>query len=96
MQFILIAYDGRDSNAPERRLKYRPVHLAKIEQLKKEGKFLFGGAILDDNGQMIGSMILYDFPDRDSLNESLKDEPYVSGRVWETIEIKPFRLAKIA
>jgi hypothetical protein len=40
-------------------------------------------------------MIVYDFPDRQSLNESLKDEPYLTGGVWEKTEIKPFRLAKI-
>jgi hypothetical protein len=44
---------------------------------------------------MIGSMIVYDFPDRQSLEERLKDEPYLTGKVWEKTEIKPFRLAKM-
>ena len=74
MQFILIAYDGTDPQALERRLKVREEHLKRIEQLKKAGEFLFGGAILD---------------------ESLKNEPYIKGGVWEIIEIKPFRMAKI-
>lgn len=95
MQFLLIAYDGVDAGAPERRLKVRGGHLEKIEHLKRTGEFLFGGAILDDNGKMIGSMILYDFPDRQTLDESLKSEPYMTEGVWEKIEIKPFRLAKI-
>jgi len=31
MQFLLIAYDGIDPEAPERRLKVREEHLKKIE-----------------------------------------------------------------
>ena len=95
MQYLLIAYDGTDKEAPERRLNVRQEHLEKITRLKRNGKFLFGGAILDDNEQMIGSMIVYDFPDRESLDISLKEEPYISNKVWEKIEIKPFRLARI-
>jgi uncharacterized protein len=95
MQFLLIAYDGTDSEAQERRLKVREEHLAKIEGLKKSGEFIFGGAILDDMGKMIGSMIVYDFPDRKYLDNSLKKEPYINKGVWKKIEIQPFRLAKI-
>jgi uncharacterized protein len=94
MQFLLTAYDGTDAGAPERRLKVRPEHLEKVEILRKSGEFLFGGAILDDKGQMIGSMIVYEFPDRKALDEWLKEEPYIYGKVWEKINIVPFRLAK--
>lgn len=95
MQFLLLAYDGTDLAAPERRLNVRQEHLDKISNLKKSGEFLVGGAILNDEGKMIGSMILYEFPDRTTLDDRLKDEPYITEGVWKKIEIKPFRLAKI-
>jgi uncharacterized protein YciI len=95
MQFLLLAYDGTDSEALQRRLSVRDEHLRRIGGLKREGEFLFGGAILDDQGKMIGSMIVYDFPDRQALDEMLKNEPYMTDDVWKKIEIKPFRLAKI-
>ena len=95
MQFLLTAYDGTDSGAPERRMKSRAEHLGKIALVKKKGKFLFGGAILDDNEKMIGSVILYETYDRMELDRLLLDEPYIYNKVWEKIEIKPFRLAKI-
>lgn len=95
MQFLLIAYDGTDPGASDRRLKVRGDHFEKIDQLKKTGEFLHGGAILSDKGDMIGSMIIYEFPDRESLDEKLKSEPYITGGVWKKIEIRPFRLAKI-
>jgi uncharacterized protein YciI len=95
MQFLLIAYDGTDPEALERRLKVREEHLEKIGILKKDKEFLFGGAILDNSGKMIGSMIVYDFPDRKSLDARLKDEPYFTKGVWEKVEIQPFITPKI-
>jgi uncharacterized protein len=96
MQFVLVAYDGEDAGAIERRMKVREEHLRKIEELKKSGEFLFGGAILDDNGKMIGSMIMYEFPDRQTLDERLRDEVYMTHDVWKKVSIHPFRLAKIS
>lgn len=95
MQFLLIAYDGTDPGAPQRRMKVREEHFNKIGQLKKAGEFLFGGAILDETGNMTGSMIVYEFPDRTALDERLKEEPYITEGVWKIVEIRPFRLAKI-
>jgi len=95
MQFLLVAFDGTDPGAFERRMKVRPEHLEKIAVLKKRGEFLLGGAILDDNEKMIGSMIVYEFPDRASLDRGLENEPYIINNVWEKIEIRPYRLAKI-
>ena len=95
MQFLLVAYDGTDPGAFERRMKVRPDHLEKITVLKKRGEFLLGGAILDDNEKMIGSMIVYEFPDRAALDRSLENEPYIVNTVWKKIEIRPYRLAKI-
>lgn len=95
MQFLLVAFDGTDPAAPDRRMNVRPEHLEKITVLKKKGNFLLGGAILDDNEKMIGSMIVYEFPNRTALDESLKNEPYIINGVWQKIEIRPYRLASI-
>jgi uncharacterized protein YciI len=95
MQFILIAYDGEDPEALDRRLRVRPDHLNKIEILKESGEYIFGGAILDENGKMIGSTILYEFPDRKTMDERLKNEPYMTAGVWKKVTIHPFRLANI-
>jgi uncharacterized protein YciI len=94
MTFILTAFDGTDPGAPERRMKIRPEHLEKISLIKKEGKYLFGGAILNDSGIMIGSVIIYDVPDRAALDRILENEPYIYNHIWEKIEIRPFRPAK--
>ena len=94
MQFMLTAFDGTDEGALERRMKVREDHLRMIGKLRKEGHFICGGAILDDNGKMIGSMIVYEYPDRASLDESLRDEVYFTGGIWKKVEVRPFRMAK--
>ena len=95
MHFLLIAYDGTDSEALERRLVARPAHLQNVELLKKEGKHLYGGAILDD-GKMIGSMMIVDYPSIEILEtEWLASEPYIVGNVWQNVELKPFAVAPL-
>ena len=96
MQFLITAYDGKDSEAPSRRMTARPHHLEGVKKAKKEGKHLYGGAILDDAGNMIGSMMIVDYPSKEILEKEWLDaEPYILGNVWQKIEIKPFRVAEV-
>ncbi|HOJ13134.1 MAG TPA: YciI family protein [Deltaproteobacteria bacterium] len=92
MQFLIIARDAADEHAVERRMQSREMHLKGIERLREEGAVLFGAAILDEEGVMRGSMLVVDFPDRQSLENYLADEPYVIGRVWERIDITACRV----
>lgn len=92
MQFLLTAYDGTDEHALERRLSVRENHFAGIEQLKSRGRVLYAAAILDEQEKMIGSVIVYDFSSREELETFLKEEPYITGGVWEKIEIRPCRV----
>jgi hypothetical protein len=93
MQFIVIARDGTDEQALERRLKAREAHLANVGNLKEPEKMLMGGAMLDDSGKMIGSVMVFDFPDRARLETWLKNDPYSTGGVWKSMEVKSFRVA---
>ena len=94
MQFLLIAYDGTDPEAQERRLKVREEHLGKIAVLKKNRECLFGGAILDEAGKMIGFMIVYDFP-IGSRWMRLKAEPYITEGVWKKLKFNLSVLQKL-
>lgn len=91
MEFAVIAYDGKDEGAQERRMAVRESHLALVETLRDN--LIHGGAILDDSGKMIGSIIICDFPSREALDEWLQKDPYVTGKVWEDIQVLPFRTA---
>jgi len=93
MQFVVIAYDGTDAGAPGRRQAARPAHLENARCMKADGTLLSGGAVLDDEGRMIGSVLFVEFPSRAELDAWLASDPYVAGDVWRTIEVRPFRVA---
>ena len=93
MQFLLIGRDGKDPEAINRRMAARPAHMALGETLRSEGKMVYAAALLDDAEKMEGSIIVYDAPDRTQLDQWLKDEPYVTGKVWEKIEITQCKTA---
>jgi len=70
----------------------RDAHIRVGDRLRDEGKMPFGAAILDDDERMIGSVLICDFPSRVELDQWLEEEPYVTGKVWEKIEIKSCRV----
>src|ERR1700722_16497022 len=95
-QYVVIAYDGEDADALDRRMAVRQAHLANVAPMVEAGRLKAGGAILDDAGKMIGSVSILDFPDRAELDHWLAPDPYVTGKVWQKIEVMPFRLAVLA
>jgi uncharacterized protein YciI len=92
MQFLVIAYDGTDDGAPERRKRAREAHLKLGDELKASGNLLMAAAILDDQGNMIGSTLITEFKSRAELDAWLRREPYVTGEVWKNIDIRPCRV----
>ena len=93
MQFMIVAYDGTDEDALNRRLAVRDSHIAGAIELKNKGNLIAGGAILDDAGSMIGSTTYVAFESRAELDAWLERDPYVTGDVWRDITITPIRLA---
>ena len=87
MQFLVIGKDGKDKKAMERRLAVREAHLTLGDKMEQSGERWYGCVMLDDNGKMIGSMAVMDFPSEKELKDYLKKEPYIKGKVWKTIEI---------
>jgi len=87
MQFLIIGKDSTDEKASERRLAVREAHLSLGDKMEKSGERWYGCAILDNDNKMIGSMAVMDFPSENALHEWLDKEPYVVGKVWETVEI---------
>ena len=79
-QYVIIAYDGTDAAALDRRMAARPAHLANVSPMVEAGSLKAGGAILDDAGRMIGSVSIADFPDREALDEQSETEvPVTEG-----------------
>ena len=94
-QYVIIAHDGTDADAPARRMAARPAHLEVVRRLKARGNFIEGGAILDEKGMMVGSVVMVAFPSRAELDGWLAIDPYVTGGVWQRYEIQPFRRVQL-
>jgi len=95
MEFLILANDFRDAATPARRLQQRPAHIDGVRRMKTAGTFLEGGAILDDDGRMVGSMLVVDFPSRSEVDAWLASDPYVTGQVWEHITVRRFRRVQL-
>ncbi len=91
MQFTIIAHDGTAAGTLERRLAAREQHMERIHAMKAEGTILDGGALIDDDGKMIGSVVLCEFPDRAALDAYIVSEIYFTQNVWKDITVLPFR-----
>jgi uncharacterized protein YciI len=89
MEFLVLAYDGTDPGATARRDAARPQHRVLADKMSADGTYLFTAALLDDQGRMNGSVLVCDFPSRAELDAWLAVEPYVTGKVWEKIEVRP-------
>lgn len=87
MQFTIIWLDWKDDKAMERRMKVRESHISLWEKLLASWNMWYGAAIWDDEKNMIGSILIYDFKDENELQDYLDKEPYVVWWVWKDIKI---------
>ncbi len=94
-QFVVIARDANDEEALERRTVTRPFHLELAKKMKAAGQLILGGALLDDQEKMRGSVMVVEFETEELLQEWLAIEPYIKNKVWKDIEVKPFKVANI-
>ncbi|SHE63922.1 hypothetical protein SAMN02745753_00559 [Marinomonas polaris DSM 16579] len=93
MQFVVTAFDYED--ALERRLEHREAHLNGLRAMAKQGAFISGGAMVNDQGKMIGSNVHVAFPDLDAVQAWLDSDLFTVHKVWETTTISEIKLLAI-
>lgn len=74
-------------------MECRQRHLDLHAELMKKGHMLYAAAMLNERGEMAGSVIVCEFPDRAALDAWLAIEPYIEAKVWDKIDIKPCKIA---
>ena len=94
-QYLITAYDHTDEGALPRRMSVRPHHLDGAKELKANGNYVIGGAILNEEGNMIGSVMILQFETEEELEAWKQGEPYITQKIWETVDVKPFRVAAV-
>lgn len=93
MQFLVTAYDGKDPEALSRRMAAREAHLEGGKKMRDAGTMLFGAALLDAEGKMIGSAMLVEFESRADVDAWLARDPYTTGGVWQEVSVVPCRVS---
>lgn len=84
MLFVIIGHDAPDGR--EKRPAIRPAHLAHLEPLAQQGRLLLAGPFTDGSG----SLIVIDADSRAAVWEIVGRDPYVTGGVFNRVEVKPF------
>ena len=97
MLYAIISEDVNDSL--ERRLAARPDHLARLEQLRDEGRLVLAGphpaVDSEDPGEagFSGRLVVAEFDDLDSAQAWADADPYIIAGVYAQVTVKPFKKA---
>jgi len=92
MHFLVIAKDGNDDEAQERRTAARADHIKYSDFAVETGEQVIGAALLDQHENMRGSAMIVEFENVEKLQEWLKHEPYMTGNVWKDIDVIPCQI----
>ncbi|WP_183562799.1 YciI family protein [Mucilaginibacter sp. SP1R1] len=94
-QYLVTGYDYIDAGALQRRMGVRPHHLDGAKALLQNGNYVVGGAILNDEGNMVGSVTVLQFESEEELEAWKQNEPYITQKIWESVDVKPFKVADV-
>lgn len=96
MWYAIISQDVDDS-LPLRQ-SARPQHIARLNDLKEQGRLLIAGphpAIdSEDPGEagFTGSLVVADFPSLEDARAWADADPYVAAGVYAAVTVKPYKL----
>lgn len=92
---MICATDVADSL--EKRLAARPAHLARLEQLKAEGRLILAGPFpaIDSNDPgpagFTGSLVVAEFETIDDAQAWADADPYIEAGVYDSVLVKPYK-----
>lgn len=95
MLYAIISEDI--ANSLEKRLAARPDHLARLEQLKQEGRLFVAGPhpAIDSNDPgeagFTGSLVIAEFTSLEQAQKWADQDPYISAGVYDKVVVKPFK-----
>lgn len=80
MHFVVI---GKDKEGDHRR-RNRAAHLEYVAG--EQDKIVYAGPLIEE-GRMVGSLFVFDLPDRGALDAYLGADPYFREGIFATVEI---------
>ena len=91
MPLFVISYIDKPNSLPVR-MANRPAHLAYAHDENNPAKVKLGGPYLDDKGEMAGSLIIVEAPDKATAVRFTENDPYVKAGLFSSIDVRPYRL----
>ncbi len=85
MRFAVFSLDKPDSL--ELRLSTREAHLAYLRQFDTP----VGGPMLDDDGNMCGSMVIYEAETKADVETIIANDPYALAGLFQSVELREFK-----
>jgi uncharacterized protein YciI len=85
--FVLTCIDK--PNALERRVGARDAHLAYV---RGSGIVKLAGPLLDERGEMAGSLLIVEAADLAAAQAFSADDPYAQADLFESVDVRPFKL----
>ncbi len=95
MLYAIISQDI--ANSLPLRQQSRPDHLARLEQLKTEGRLVLAGphpAIDSDtpgDAGFTGSLVVAEFDSLEAAQSWADADPYMAAGVYQSVTVKPFK-----
>ena len=91
MPLFVISYIDKP-NSLALRMANREAHLAYAHADDKPAKVKLGGPYLDETGDMAGSLIIVEAPDRADAIAFTENDPYVRAGLFRSIDVRPYRI----
>lgn len=97
MYFVIFATDNE--NVLEKRLEVRPAHLARLKELKDQGRLLCAGPnpksdVKDPKETgFAGSTVIAEFNSLEDAKAWADQDPYIAAGVYKSVEIRPYIVA---
>ncbi len=95
MWYVIVGEDHE--NSLDNRLSVRDKHLARLNELKDQGRLFVAGpcpAIDNDNpgeAGFTGSVIIAEFESQEQAQQWADQDPYIEAGVYERVSVKPFK-----
>lgn len=95
MLYAIISEDIENSLA--KRLEARPAHLARLEELKNQGRLILAGPhpAIDSNDPgengFTGSLVVAEFNSLRDATDWANADPYMAAGVYAHVTVKPFK-----
>lgn len=95
MLYAIVSEDVE--NSLEKRKSARPDHLARLEQLKEQGRLIIAGPFpaIDSNDPgdagFTGSLVIAEFESLEAAQTWADADPYIAAGVYKNVMVKPYK-----